>query len=154
MTSSCFIASYHINWLKSWAFYLQILQFIPGIIIFEPRATMTYHSACNWADMYLHTSTWTNGQHFAGDIFKCIFMTQNIYIYWYRLWFRPWLDTEYRQQAWVGVTKPISSVPLISRFFTIVKTLVTYWTSCSYLTGVAAAQLRWHMSNMNVMQII
>ena len=32
--------------------------------------------------------------------------------------------------------KPISSVPLISRFFTIVKTLVTYWISCSYLTGV------------------
>ena len=54
----------------------------------------------------------------------------------------------------VGVTKPISSVPLISRFFTIVKTLVTYWISCSYLTGVAAAQLRWHLSNMNVIQII
>ena len=54
----------------------------------------------------------------------------------------------------VGVTKPISSVPLITRFFTIVKTLVTYWTSCSYLTGVAAAQLRWHLSNMNVMQMI
>ena len=42
----------------------------------------------------------------------------------------------------VGVTKAISSVPLISRFFTIVKTLVTYCISCSYLTGVAAAQLR------------
>ena len=54
----------------------------------------------------------------------------------------------------VGVTKAISSVPLISRFFTIVKTLVTYWISCSYLTGVAAAQLRWHLSNMNVIQII
>ena len=54
----------------------------------------------------------------------------------------------------VGVTRPISTVPLISRFFTIVKTLVTYWTACSYLTGVAAAQLRWHLSNMNVMQII
>ena len=38
----------------------------------------------------------------------------------------------------VGVTKPISSVPLISRFFNIAKTLVTYWISCSYLTGVAA----------------
>ena len=36
----------------------------------------------------------------------------------------------------VGATKSISSVPLISRFFTIVKTLVTYWISCSYLTGV------------------
>ena len=54
----------------------------------------------------------------------------------------------------VGVTKANSSVPLISRFFTIVKALVTYWISCSYLTGVAAAQLRWHLSNMNVIQII
>ena len=45
-------------------------------------------------------------------------------------------------------------ITLISWFFTIVKTLVTYWISCSYLTGVAAAQLRWHLSNMNVMQII
>ena len=53
-----------------------------------------------------------------------------------------------------GVTKPISSVPLISRFFTIIKTLVTHWISCSYLTGVASAQLGWHLSNMNVMQII
>ena len=57
-------------------------------------------------------------------------------------------------QPGVGVTKPIFSVPLISRFFNIDKTLVTYWISCSYLTGVAAAQLRWHLSNMNVMQII
>ena len=54
----------------------------------------------------------------------------------------------------VGITKAISSAPLISRFFTIFKTLVTYWLSCSYLTGVAAAQLRWHLSNMNVIQII
>ena len=54
----------------------------------------------------------------------------------------------------VGVTKPNSSVLLISRFFDFVKTLIIYWISCSYLTGVAAAKLRWHLSNMNAMQII
>ena len=54
----------------------------------------------------------------------------------------------------VGVTKPISSVPLFSYFLRIAKTHVSYSISCSYLTGVAAAQLRWHLSNMNVIEII
>ena len=54
----------------------------------------------------------------------------------------------------VGVTKPISSVPLFSEFFSIIKTYVTYWISRLYLTGVAAAQLRWHLSNVNVIRII
>ena len=54
----------------------------------------------------------------------------------------------------VGVTKPISSVPLFSEFFNIIKTYVTYWISRLYLTGVAAAQLRWHLSNINVIRII
>ena len=54
----------------------------------------------------------------------------------------------------VGVTKPISSVPLFSEFFSIVKTHFRYWISCLYLTGIAAAQLRWYLSNMNVIQII
>ena len=52
----------------------------------------------------------------------------------------------------VGVTKPIFSVPLFSTFSVIVKTNVSYWISRSYLAGVAAAQLRWHLSNMNVIQ--
>ena len=54
----------------------------------------------------------------------------------------------------VGVTKPISSVPLFSEFFSIIKTHVSYWISRLYLTGVAAAQLRWHLSNINVIRII
>ena len=54
----------------------------------------------------------------------------------------------------VGVTKPISSVLLFSEFFTIVKTNVSYWISRLYLAGVAAAQLRWHLSNMNVIRKI
>ena len=53
----------------------------------------------------------------------------------------------------VGVTKPFSSVPLFSYFLSIVNTHVSYWISRLYLTGVAAAQLRWHLSNMNVIQI-
>ena len=42
------------------------------------------------------------------------------------------------------------SVPLISQFFSIVKTMVTYWITRSYLTGVTAAELRWHLPNMKV----
>ena len=54
----------------------------------------------------------------------------------------------------VGVTKPIFSIPLFSEFFNIIKTHVIYWRSRLYLTGVAAAQLRWHLSNVNVIHII
>ena len=54
----------------------------------------------------------------------------------------------------VGVTKPISSVPLFSEFFNLIKTHVIYWISRLYLTGVAGAQLRWHLSNINVIRII
>ena len=42
----------------------------------------------------------------------------------------------------VGVTKPISYVPLFSEFFSVIKTHVAYWISHLYSTGVAAAQLR------------
>ena len=52
----------------------------------------------------------------------------------------------------VGVTKPIFSVPLFSTSSVIVKTSVSYWISRLYLAGVAAAQLRRHLSNMNVIQ--
>ena len=52
----------------------------------------------------------------------------------------------------VGVTKPISSVPLFSDIFNIVKTHIMYRISRLYLAGVAAAQLRWHLPNMNVIQ--
>ena len=36
----------------------------------------------------------------------------------------------------------------------IVKTNVSYWISRLYLAGVAAAQLQWHLSNTNVIQVI
>ena len=52
----------------------------------------------------------------------------------------------------VGVTKPISSLPLFSSFFNIAKTHISYWISRLYLTGVVAAQLRRHLSNMNVIK--
>ena len=54
----------------------------------------------------------------------------------------------------MGATKPIFSVPLISEIFSFVKIHVSYWTSRLYFTGVAAAQLRWHLSNINVIQMI
>ena len=57
---------------------------------------------------------------------------------------------------WSGaeVTKPISFILLFFKFFNIGKIHVSYWISCSYLTGVAPAQLWGHLSNMNVMQRI
>ena len=58
------------------------------------------------------------------------------------------------EESGVGVTKPISSTPLFFWFFSIVKTNVSYWISPLYLAGVAAAQLRWHLSNMNVIRKI
>ena len=69
-----------------------------------------------------------------------------------RLWVKYHIDHSLRPG--VGVIKPISSVPLFSYFFSISKIHVSYCIWRSYLTGVAAAQLRWHLSNMNVMQII
>ena len=54
----------------------------------------------------------------------------------------------------VGVPKSISSVPLFSQFFSGVRTHVSYWISRLYLTGVAVAQLRGHLSNIHVIQRI
>ena len=51
-------------------------------------------------------------------------------------------------QGWGLLSKFLRSV--ISAFFSIVRTHVGYWISCSYLTGVAVAQLQWQKSNMNV----
>ena len=53
-----------------------------------------------------------------------------------------------------GVTKPISSVAVFSKFFSIFKTHVRYWTKRCCLTSVAAAQMRSHLSNKNVIQRI
>ena len=77
---------------------------------------------------------------------------------WLRFSSRPGFRTQARNSVgpWpgVGVTKQICSVPLFSEFFSIIKTHATYWISLLYLTDVAAAQLWWHLSNINVIQII
>ena len=62
--------------------------------------------------------------------------------------------SQYPTCSGVGVTKPIFSVPLFYEFFSIVKTHVRYRIWRLYLTGVAAAQLQWHLSNMNVIKRI
>ena len=54
----------------------------------------------------------------------------------------------------VGVSKPIFAVPLFSQFFRMIKTLFTCMISRSYLTGVTAAELRRHLTNMNVIEHI
>ena len=45
----------------------------------------------------------------------------------------------------VGVSKPILSVPLFSQIFRMMKTVVTWIISSSYLAGVTAAELRRHL---------
>ena len=54
----------------------------------------------------------------------------------------------------VGVTKPIFSVPLFSQFCRMMKTVVTWMISSSYLAGVTAAELRRHLANMNIVESI
>ena len=49
-------------------------------------------------------------------------------------------------------TKPISSVPLFCEIFRIFKTHISYQISRLYLTGVSAAQLRWHLSKIQIIQ--
>ena len=55
-------------------------------------------------------------------------------------------------QGWGLLTNFLRSA--ISDFFSIVKTYVTFQISRLYLTGVTAAELRWHLSNINVIWII
>ena len=56
--------------------------------------------------------------------------------------------------AGVGVTKPNSSISLFSELCRIVKTHVSYCMSRLYLAGVTSAELRRHLSNINVIRRI
>ena len=53
----------------------------------------------------------------------------------------------------VGLLSHIFLSRYFPPFIEISKQLVTYWISHSYLTGVTAAELQWHLSNMNVIWI-
>ena len=55
-------------------------------------------------------------------------------------------------QSWprVGVTKVPFVNFSVSKIFDLAKVPVTFFKSHSYLTGVTAAELRQHLSNMNV----
>ena len=64
---------------------------------------------------------------------------------------QPWLDGG-SLLSWGGSTKSIRSILLFSGLFTIDKTLVMNWISCSYLIGVAASQMRQHLSNMKMIK--
>ena len=48
----------------------------------------------------------------------------------------------------LGVTTPIFPIPLFSKFFPIIKLLVTYGISRSYQTGVTTVMLRSHLPDM------
>ena len=54
----------------------------------------------------------------------------------------------------VGVTKPIASNPLFSQVFIIIKSLVSYYRSSSYLTGISPAELWWQLLYRNAIQRI
>ena len=62
--------------------------------------------------------------------------------------------TDPQNRSGVGVTEPISSYPLFFKYFSIVKTHISYLISRLCLTGVTAGQLRGHLSNTNVIQMI
>ena len=58
-----------------------------------------------------------------------------------------------RTLGW-GLLSQFLPLRCFSEFFSIVKIHVSYWISHLYLTGVTAAELRWHLPNINVIQII
>ena len=60
------------------------------------------------------------------------------------------LRDKLEQSPGVGVTKAPSVNFSVSRIFDLPKAPVRLFQSHSYLTGAAAAELRWHLSNMNV----
>ena len=49
-----------------------------------------------------------------------------------------------------GLLIQFFSLPLFSDFFNVIKTHVSHWISCSYLSGAATIHLQWDMPNMNV----
>ena len=75
-------------------------------------------------------------------------------------WATPWAYSEsvhctmMYMSPGVWVTKPVSSLLLLSKFFSIVKTHISCWISHLCLTGVTTAELQWHLSNTNVIHII
>ena len=79
--------------------------------------------------------------------FKIIFKSHRVNILWFSV-------TIWRHRPGVGVTTPIFSVPLFSQFFRMMKTVVTWMISSSYLAGVTAAELRRHLANMNMIESI
>ena len=99
---------------------------------------------------HLMTSSWYTLQAVSMDI-------AYVYMYVYVLKKQNHMVVEYfscyfTRRPGVGVTKPISSVPLFSEIFNIFKTHIMYWISRLYLAGVTAAQLWWHLLNINVTQ--
>ena len=79
---------------------------------------------------------------------------------------RKWPCTDHGPSGWwwqrMKTTAAVLGWGLLSQFpqcryyffFSILKTHVSYWISPLYFTGVTAAELRWHLSNMNVIKII
>ena len=60
------------------------------------------------------------------------------------------VDKRHKLGTWVGDYWTNFSVLLISLLCRVIKPLVTSMISCSYLTGVTAAELQRHLTNMNV----
>ena len=86
------------------------------------------------------------------NIFRCIFWRKRL-PRWH------WGNSEKYGQTrlmnrGMGLSMPISTVPLFFEIVSIVKTYVRYWISRLYVTGIAAAQLRRHLPNIDVIQII
>ena len=149
----------------SWFFLLQDLTMISKISLKCSEATDcqvpldgqgTYDNYCTLAKCW---------QTLPFQVFIAIFsFSKHFPNKRYRFWFifhrnlPQWIPLTRSQKslhwAGVGVTKPIFSAPLFSHFFRIIKTVVTCMISSSYLAGVTAAELRRHLANMNMIEII
>ena len=71
---------------------------------------------------------------------------------WGKPYYRHWYG-RFTPQGW-GLLSQFPPFRYFLSFFSVVRTHVSYWISRLYLTGVAAAQLRGHLSNIHVIQRI
>ena len=150
------------RWLKSWTLCArQMMLFLKGNFWF-------IDTSINWSTAFLEclvpkkrqaingielaTSTWDWGNTASQPpvIQHVRFMLTHGLFWIVSKTLSKWHGRSGTDRPGVGVTKPIFSVPLFSTSSVIVKTNVSYWISRLYLAGVAAAELRWHLSNMNV----
>ena len=117
-------------------FVKYLLDPLDHIHIWQVSWPLSWYSRENqWFDIYIYIHI--------QDIYICLMNYTS-----------PYLNRNDCRTPGMGVTEPISPVPLFSHFFRIIDLLGTYWISRSYLTGVSTPELRWHLPNLNAIERI